>query len=341
MLRRLPLALLLVWFFVTAAHGAVTHAPARNAAASAPREPDPAHLRAGEFVWHPEVAPEGPVVVVISLDEQRVYVYRNGIAIGLSTISSGKRGHETPPGVFTILQKDRIHYSNKYDNAPMPFMERLTWDGVALHGGRLPGYPASHGCVRLPQAFAEKLFAITQRGETVVVANSKVSPQGIVHPAVLAPVGAGGEVRDLAVSTDPFAWDEAAAPDGPLSVLVSIRDRRVDVLRDGVRIGSSVLAVADGFRVGGSLLFVMGEGVEDVPSALDPSHPRHRWSVYPILPANVPTLTLAALSAKLRVPDEFARHLYRVLTPGTTAIVTDLPATRPAAAVPVLDAVVK
>ena len=132
-------------------------------------------------------------MLVVSLDEQRAYVYRNGIAIGLTTISSGKAGHETPTGVFTILQKDKDHRSNLYNSAPMPYMQRLTWDGIALHGGSLPGHPASHGCVRLPQAFAQKLFRETQRGDTVVVADAKSSPMTLAYPSVLAPVNARGQ----------------------------------------------------------------------------------------------------------------------------------------------------
>ena len=96
-------------------------------------------LAPGQFLWHPEIAPSGPIVLVISLDEQRAYVYRNGMAIGVSTISSGKPGKDTPTGVFTILQKNKDHRSNLYNNAPMPWMQRLTWDGIALHGGTLPG----------------------------------------------------------------------------------------------------------------------------------------------------------------------------------------------------------
>ena len=94
-------------------------------AQDAPR--GPLDLKPGEFLWHPEVAPDGPVVLVVSLDEQRAYVYRNGMAIGVSTISSGKTGKETPTGVFTILQKNKDHRSNLYNNAPMPYMQRLTW----------------------------------------------------------------------------------------------------------------------------------------------------------------------------------------------------------------------
>jgi hypothetical protein len=143
-------------------------------ALAAPEPAGPTDLKPGQFLWHPEISPAGPIVLVVSLDEQRAYVYRNGIAIGLSTISSGKAGHETPTGVFTILQKDKDHKSNLYNSAPMPYMQRLTWDGIALHGGNLPGHPASHGCVRLPQAFAQKLFGETKRGDTVVVADARV-----------------------------------------------------------------------------------------------------------------------------------------------------------------------
>jgi hypothetical protein len=107
-----------------------------------------AALEPGEFTWHPERQQTGPVAVVVSLPEQRVHVYRNGIRIAVSTCSTGKPGHETPTGVFVVLQKDKNHRSSTYNNAPMPNMNRLTWSGIALHAGKLPGYPASHGCVR-------------------------------------------------------------------------------------------------------------------------------------------------------------------------------------------------
>ena len=128
---------------------------------------DAASLAPGEFVWQPELAPEGEVEVVVSLPLQRAYVYRGGTLIGVSTVSTGRAGHETPPGTFNILQKRREHYSNLYNNAPMPFMQRLTWSGIALHAGQIPGRPASHGCVRLPLAFARHLFTVTEVGAAV------------------------------------------------------------------------------------------------------------------------------------------------------------------------------
>src|SRR3954471_983282 len=111
-------------------------------------------LKNGEFVWAPELAPDGPALAIVNLETQRLILFRNGVPIGASTISSGTKGHETPTGVFTILQKNKEHYSKTYNNAPMPNMQRLTWKGIALHAGKLPGYPASHGCIRLPHTFS-------------------------------------------------------------------------------------------------------------------------------------------------------------------------------------------
>ncbi len=96
-----------------------------------------ARLRPGQYLWAPQVAPSGAMVMIVNLETQRATVYRNGVPIGITTVSSGRRGHETPPGVYTILQKDADHRSSLYDDAPMPFMQRLTWDGIALHGGLL------------------------------------------------------------------------------------------------------------------------------------------------------------------------------------------------------------
>jgi hypothetical protein len=132
-------------------------------------------LRPGEFVWQPDRAQEGEVEIVVSVPLQRAFVYRGGTLIGVTTVSTGRRGHETPVGTFSILQKRREHYSNLYNNAPMPFMQRLTWDGVALHAGQIPGRPASHGCVRLPLAFARLLFSATQMGGSVHITD--VAPE--------------------------------------------------------------------------------------------------------------------------------------------------------------------
>jgi lipoprotein-anchoring transpeptidase ErfK/SrfK len=142
-------------------------------------------LTNGEFNWFPDRSSSGPVLIIVSLPDQKVYVYRNGVRIGASTCSTGKAGHLTPTGVFKILQKDRNHHSKTYNNAPMPNMNRLTWSGIALHAGQLPGYPASHGCVRLPMAFSSLLFGITKVGMTVVIADDASQPTEVVHPGMV------------------------------------------------------------------------------------------------------------------------------------------------------------
>lgn len=148
----------------------------------------PRDLAPGEFDWAPELAPQGAMVVVFSLPEQRAHVYRNGVRIGVSTISSGKPGNDTPTGVFPILQKKRLHHSNLYNNAPMPYMQRLTRDGIALHAGKIPGTPASHGCVRLPLEFSKLLFDETEHGMLVVIADEMSHGADVAWPGERVPV---------------------------------------------------------------------------------------------------------------------------------------------------------
>ena len=131
-------------------------------------------LKPGEYWWKPQLSPSGPLMVLVSVPEQTMHVYRNGILIGRSTVSTGSKGHATPGGVFEILEKKQEHYSKKYNNAPMPNMQRLTWTGIAMHSGNLPGYPASHGCIRMPFDFSQLLFSATAKGGTVVVGDGKI-----------------------------------------------------------------------------------------------------------------------------------------------------------------------
>ncbi len=128
-----------------------------------------------------------PLKIVISLDQQRLTVYRGTEPVASSRISSGRSGYRTPSGVFSILQKRKWHRSNIYSNAPMPFMQRLTWSGIALHEGHLPGYPASHGCIRLPGKFARELFSMTELGAQVFIADNETQPKLIDHGNLLQP----------------------------------------------------------------------------------------------------------------------------------------------------------
>ncbi len=173
---------------------------------------------------------------MVSVPDRRVHVYRNGIRIADSTCSTGKPGHETPTGVFTVLQKDQQHRSSAYGGAPMLTMNRLTWDGVALHAGDLPGYPASHECMRLPMAFSARLFEITHVGTPVIIADGHTEPAEIVHPGLVLSAYAEHEfdaaVASHAGRTLPGHPDsDTVAP--PTSVLVSGADRRVFVIEGG------------------------------------------------------------------------------------------------------------
>ena len=125
-------------------------------------------LKPGQYVWRDKPA-AGEPRVIISLGEQMAYVYRGDTLVAAATISTGTEDRRTPTGIFPILEKKRMYRSRKYDNAPMPFMQRIDKYGIALHGGYNPGYPASHGCIRLPAQFAARLYAITDVGSTVMI----------------------------------------------------------------------------------------------------------------------------------------------------------------------------
>ena len=129
----------------------------------------PLNMKPGESHWLAQVPAEGEAKVVIDILTQRFYVYRGGKLVGVSTISSGKKGKETPLGFWAVKIKKKKGFSRKYDNAPMPFMQMYDEKGIAFHGGANPGYPASHGCVRLPVKFAERLFAMTKIGTEVII----------------------------------------------------------------------------------------------------------------------------------------------------------------------------
>lgn len=146
-------------------------------------------LAPGGFRWADDGAAGGPLYLIVSIARQRVHVYRGDRLIGAASVSTGTKGHRTPTGHFPILQKRQWHRSNLYSNAPMPFMQRLTWDGIALHAGHNPGYPASHGCIRLPYAFARQLFALTRIGTLTEVTSNRLSAAILLDPLVLGDAG--------------------------------------------------------------------------------------------------------------------------------------------------------
>src|ERR1700686_2622658 len=134
----------------------------------------------------PEDRPKGPLQIIISIADQRVSLFDNGALIARSSVSTGVQGHPTPLGVFSVIGKELWHRSNIYSAAPMPYMQRITWSGIALHAGVLPGHPASHGCIRLAKDFAIRLWHLTKRGTRVIIAPNEVDPVQIASPRLFS-----------------------------------------------------------------------------------------------------------------------------------------------------------
>jgi hypothetical protein len=220
-----------------------------------------ADLQPGEFTWHPDRQPTGPVAVVVSLPEQLVHVYRNGIRVAVSTCSTGKPGHSTPTGVFVVLQKDRHHHSSTYNNAPMPNMNRLTWSGIALHAGNLPGYPASHGCVRLPLDFSAKLFEITHLGTPVIIAGSHSDPWELTHPGMVLSGYAESEFKEveasLADKKHPADWTEADA-NPVVSVIASSAEGIIELVEHSEVVATSALTIKGPEPLGSHVFVLQG-----------------------------------------------------------------------------------
>ena len=261
-------------------------------------------LKPGQYVWAPNVAPAGPMLLIVNLKSQRGLLYRNGVPIGATTVSTGRTGYATPTGVFTILQKRIDHRSSTYDNAPMPYMQRLTWRGVALHAGNLPGYPASHGCIRLPLGFAKLLYGATRLGMTVVIANQEALPRSAPTPDLSDDGGQAGAGAEL-------TWNPAASPSGPISIIVSAADGRAIVLRNGILIGAAPVTTKG--PVAGTWVYAL--------RSID--NGRQNW-------IRVPVSGTAADSGavpreewqRFETTDSFRRLVAGIVEPGTTIVVT-------------------
>lgn len=281
---------------------------------------DISKLAPGEYTWHPEREPAGPVAIVVSIPEQRFHVYRNGVRIAVSTCSTGKPGHSTPTGVFTVLQKDKDHRSSTYNNAPMPNMNRLTWSGIALHAGNLPGYPASHGCIRLPLAFSEKLFGITHIGTPVIIASSHTDPWELVHPGMVLSGYAEEEFEDVVTALDsashPSDWNSSEV--SPITtVIASSADQEVTLIENGTTIAKSRLTIEGPPILGEHVLALRGSHTDSRGMRWQGiSH--HEDPVYPHKPEE-------AVVTRISTGNEFNREMREHMHPGMIMIVTDLP----------------
>lgn len=282
-------------------------------------------LNPGEFIWHPELSPRGPVVVVVSLPLQLVHVYRNGIAIAVSTCSTGASGHGTPTGVFTILQKREEHYSSTYNNAPMPNMQRLTWRGIALHAGHLPGYPASKGCIRLPMEFSRLLFSITGLGTSVIIADRTSAHSTVVEPGFVLPSSVAEVAKKASTeAAQTHAQRKSTSGNNFASILVSGADRKAYLVIDGAVTFQTPISILEDAKPLGTHLY----------SLVGPSPDGHflKWNSFDIGddPQTSTTVDLWSDPVLRRIDyldGAAVKQVSRTLRPGTTMVITDLAAT--------------
>jgi hypothetical protein len=243
-----------------------------------------------------EEAPKGPLQIIISIADQRISVYDDGALIARSAVSTGVPQHPTPLGVFSVISKQRWHRSNLYSAAPMPYMQRITWSGIALHAGVLPGYPASHGCIRLKNDFAIRLWHLTKRRTRVIIAPDDTQPVETAHPRlfVTTPKAPSGPLESLAVVadnaiitaaavrppsrpdadtqrvTDPTVQGSATAAVAPrkvvpISIFVSRKSSKLFVRRGSTPLFDSPVKIQDPEEPLGTHVFtVMGSQNEDV-----------------------------------------------------------------------------
>jgi hypothetical protein len=279
------------------------------------------NLQPGDFVWQPETAPTGPVVIVVDLSQQLMQVYRNGTLIGRSTIGAGKGEHPTPTGIFTILEKQLTHHSTKYHEASMPYMERLTWDGVAIHAGNVLGKPDSHGCIHVPMKFAKKLYDVTKQGATVLITSGDSAQQPPAKPDLEFSSGKPSPVTTPSPQM-PDSWHPEAAPQGPVCVVYSSADRRIYVYRARVEIGISNVGIGTTPpQVSNSVYAAQANPSADgavqwtLLGSLDPSSFTEPGRLLPLL----------------GLPSDFLQNLRTVTTPGTTFVLTNQPVDKQAA----------
>ena len=263
--------------------------------------------------WHPERSTTGPVLVVVSLDDQWAYVYRNGVEIGRCAVSTGKPGHSTPTGIFSILNKDADHRSSTYNNASMPYSERLTWDGVALHAGGLPGYPSSHGCVHLPFEFSKQLFGVTHKGGTVIITKSGVVPRSDKAIIELEAIAQSAQLQDLDSGDDSFL-NNPKKNGGHLSLIISSADQRIEVMQGGELIGKAPIALRPNLGKLPHAAYLKLAPIE--------GNKHTGWATVDIAEGDAEMSAGEVLGSNVRMPVRFAKKLGKILEPGTLLITT-------------------
>ena len=292
----------------------------------------------------------GPLILAVSLADQRLTIWDNGVVVGHSPVSTGVKGHETPRGVFTLLQKQRMHRSNIYSNAPMPFMQRITWSGVALHQGHVTGRPASHGCIRLPADVAKKLFGYTKIGARVIITDDPVTPADFAHPklfsalpaapapsAALVPAGPTALVQmasfhpareTMATITEPVspptieqepgpapqAQPPKRQPTGHVSIFISGKERKLFVRQGFEPVYESPVDIGTDVALGSHLFTAM---------AVDPTDGAVRWSRVSLQVKDAASTSAAEALERIQISEEARLEVGRRLSAGASLLISD------------------
>jgi L,D-transpeptidase catalytic domain len=261
-------------------------------------------------------APKGPLQIIISIADQRVSLYDNGALIARSSVSTGVQRHPTPLGVFSVIGKQRFHRSNIYSAAPMPYMQRITWSGIALHAGVLPGHPASHGCIRLANGFANRLWHLTKRGTRVIIAHDDVQPVEITNPHLFKAKAASGSP---ATAQEPLLSNadaqEAVNLPAPGLAAAGVARRRIVPISVFVSRKSSRLFVRRGFAP-----------MFDLPVKIQ--NPEEPLGTHVFTAMELQNEGSAGRWTVVSMPEEFPRM------PGRSAKAREAPAKRMAASIP-------
>jgi hypothetical protein len=309
----------------------------------------------------PEAAPKGPLQIIISIADQRVSLFDNGALIASSPVSTGIPGHPTPLGVFSVISKQRWHRSNIYSAAPMPYMQRITWSGIALHAGVVPGHPASHGCIRLKNDFAIRLWHLTKRGTRVIIAHDEVRPVDITNPHLFKPKAVSGSpefqpatVAGKSISGSPVSNTETPEPSSlqvPGSAPAGGAAKKMVPISVFVSRKSSKLFVRQGFTP----LFDVAVKIENpeeplgthvfTAMAFQSEGAAIRWTVVSI-PEEFPRMTEGATKGRgapakqtalsvpspdqanaalnrIEIPEDTVERISELLTPASSLIISD------------------
>jgi lipoprotein-anchoring transpeptidase ErfK/SrfK len=297
----------------------------------------------------PHAKPKGPLSIMISLDRQQLTLYAGSEPIAHSRVSTGQRGFSTPTGVFSIIQKDRYHRSNIYEDAPMYFMQRITWSGVALHQGVVPNYPASHGCIRLPEAFAKQLWGTTGIGVRVIITHDEVAPREISHAKLFAPkprdevvassvssleaaqqawkiaqlggsVPIAGATEEMITPTPEIVPQPAPRPlkSGPISVFISRKEGKLFVRKGFEPLFDTPVEIARADLPLGTHVFTAIGRKDDTASL--------RWTAVSMASSSRAAAShpsAAAALDRITIPQEAIDRISALTAPGTSVIISD------------------